>query len=347
VPSNNVSNHQIPRICGILGALALGLPILTGGTSGNALDHITFSAILGGIGGGLGWLIGMVIDAIVRGGIALIVTIGVAILGFGGWYAYHAGHPTTVAQRQQQALKQNPQPGVFNSPLDGAFITPTRQATSLPETGGSQLAPPGVFYLLTPAHVETKDGIIGLPPGTRVTLVRPGIYLTPSGKVSLDETQLTNDLGKARAASANDRAAQAALRAKPQAAMRARPVDTIMENGTRKVPVQVNGNLTKNFVIDSGASTVALPSGVVNELMQTGTLTESDFRGNVVSIIADGSKSQHRCFILHSIRVGDTIVSDVVAIDAGPNGPLLLGMTFLTKAKAIYDTANGRLIFNP
>jgi len=313
----------------------------------------------------MGGLIGMFINALIHSGIARIVTIGFALLGFGGWYAYQNAHPTTVTQGQGQALNRYPQPGVLNSPLNREFVTPTPLTASSLATASPELAPAGVFYLLTPARVETKDGITGLPPGTKVTLVRSGIYLTPAGKVSLDEKQLTNDLGLARAASANDRNAQAnlranaqaalqaqaqaeaALRAKAQAAMRARPVDTIMENGTRKVSAQINGILTKNFVIDSGASSVALPSGVVNELIETGTLTESDFRGSVTSIIADGSRSKHRKFILHSIRVGDASVSDVVATDDGPNGPLLLGMTFLTKAKAIYDTANGRLIFNP
>ena len=363
-PAKKVSNQRIPQICAILGALALAILNHKGRAAGDPLNTLTFNVILGGIGGVLGTLIGMFINALLRSGILRIITFGLVVFGFGGWYVYYAAHPTVVAQGQEQALRRNPSVNLLNSPSNRESVTPASLAASLPVTAIPELAPPGVFYLLTPARVETKDGIIGFPPGTRVTLVRPGIYLTPAGKVSLAETQLTNDIGIARAASANDRNAQAnlrasaqaalqaqaqaeaALQAKAQAALRARPVDTIMENGTRKVPAQINGILVKNFVIDSGASSVALPSGVINELMQTGTLTASDFRGTVMATIADGSRSKVRRFLLHSIKVGDTIVSDVEATDDGPNGPLLLGMTFLTKARAIYDTANGRLMFN-
>jgi hypothetical protein len=48
--------------------------------------------------------------------------------------------------------------------------------------------------------VENNDGITGLPPGTGVKLVKPGVYLTPSGEMPLDDKVLTNDLDIARRA---------------------------------------------------------------------------------------------------------------------------------------------------
>lgn len=84
-------------------------------------------------------------------------------------------------------------------------------ATPPPAISAPELAPPGVFYLLAAARVETADGIIGLPPGTGVKFVREGIYLTPRGEVSLDASSLTNDLARARQARDADRAAQAAV----------------------------------------------------------------------------------------------------------------------------------------
>jgi hypothetical protein len=62
------------------------------------------------------------------------------------------------------------------------------------------LAPEGVFYLTTWVRVENNDGITGLPPGTEVKLVKPGVYLTPSGEMPLDEKVITNDLDIARRA---------------------------------------------------------------------------------------------------------------------------------------------------
>ena len=101
------------------------------------------------------------------------------------------------------------------------MLAPTSKPTPVPEpmgispapaptTSAPELAPEGVFYLLAPSRVETVDGLYGLPPGTGVKLVRPGIYLTPYGEVPLDPALLTNDMGKARAARAAERAAQGA-----------------------------------------------------------------------------------------------------------------------------------------
>lgn len=235
---------------------------------------------------------------------------------------YYAGHST-------------PLPGVA-PPGAPASLGASASTAALPE-----LAPPGVFYLLSTAHVETKDGVTGFPPGTEVKLVQPGVYLTPAGKVHLSAMQVTNDLGKARNALAYDRNAQAALH------VTSVMVDTILEHGTRKVPVQINGIVTRNFVVDSGATNVMLPTGLVTELVENGTLTESDYLpGYIIMTIADGSKSKRRRFVLRSIRVGQTTVSSVEATDSGPNGALLLGMSFLAKANAVYDAGKGKLIFS-
>lgn len=70
--------------------------------------------------------------------------------------------------------------------------------TPQPVAPAPELAPEGVFYLVLWARIETNDGVIGLEPGTRVKLVRPGVYLTPAGEAALDAGQLTNNLGVAR-----------------------------------------------------------------------------------------------------------------------------------------------------
>jgi len=83
-----------------------------------------------------------------------------------------------------------------------------------PATPAPELAPEGIFYLLAPSRVETDHGLVGLLAGTGVKLVRPGVYLTPSGEVPLDPALLTNDMAKARAARDVGRAAQTAAQAR-------------------------------------------------------------------------------------------------------------------------------------
>lgn len=76
----------------------------------------------------------------------------------------------------------------------------TASAPAATPTPARELAPEGVFYLIAAARVETSSSVHGLPPGTGVKRIRPGIYLTPAGELPLAEAQLTNDLAVARAA---------------------------------------------------------------------------------------------------------------------------------------------------
>jgi hypothetical protein len=114
-----------------------------------------------------------------------------------------------VAVNEEEAAPPQPVFDAEPAPATPAPVAVTPVATPAPVV---ELAPEGVFYLLAAARVETADGIHGLPPGTGVKLVRPGVYLTPYGEASLSAEQVTNDLSAARAARDADKAAQAMLR---------------------------------------------------------------------------------------------------------------------------------------
>jgi hypothetical protein len=77
---------------------------------------------------------------------------------------------------------------------------PIAVATPEPAPPERHLAVEGVFYLVSWVRVENSDGVTGLPPGTGVKLVRPGVYLTPAGEWPLEANQITNDLDVARQA---------------------------------------------------------------------------------------------------------------------------------------------------
>ena len=100
----------------------------------------------------------------------------------------------------------------------GTLATTTPAATpAIAATAGPQatpeLAPPGIFYLLTATSVTTRDGVLGFPPGTRLKLARPGVYLTlsPAVEVSLRADQVTNDMTAARRVMTSDQKAQATI----------------------------------------------------------------------------------------------------------------------------------------
>jgi len=117
-------------------------------------------------------------------------------------------------------------------------------------------------------------------------------------------------------------------------AMNARKsVPMMQEGGVYKVPVFINDTITLNFVVDSGAADVTIPSDVVTTLMRTGTITKSDFIGTQAYALADGSTTSSPTFRIRSLKVGDIVLQNVVGSVANVKGDLLLGQSFLGRVK--------------
>jgi clan AA aspartic protease (TIGR02281 family) len=106
------------------------------------------------------------------------------------------------------------------------------------------------------------------------------------------------------------------------------------EGGTFVVPVQINGAITLDFTVDSGAADVSVPADVFSTLARTGTIKDSDIIGEETYVLADGSKSQSVTFTIRSLKVGDRIVENVRGSVAPSRGSLLLGQSFLERFKS-------------
>jgi len=104
-----------------------------------------------------------------------------------------------------------------------------------------------------------------------------------------------------------------------------------MEGGTFVIPVLINGQITLNFTIDSGAADVSVPADVVSTLMRTGTLQKSDFVGQKIYRLADGSTTPSATFLIRSLKVGNHLLENVTASVAPAQADLLLGQSFLNR----------------
>ncbi len=104
--------------------------------------------------------------------------------------------------------------------------------------------------------------------------------------------------------------------------------------GTFSVPVEVNNIMTLDFTIDSGAADVSVPNKIVAQLMKSGALQRSDFKGSQDYRLADGSIVTSRTFHLRQLKVGDRVVENVLASEGGESGSLLLGQSFLGRFKS-------------
>ena len=106
------------------------------------------------------------------------------------------------------------------------------------------------------------------------------------------------------------------------------------EGGVYVVPVRLNGAITLNAVVDSGASDVSIPADVVLTLMRAKTISDEDFLGEQTYALADGSRAPSSRFRIRSLKVGNSTIEDVDAIMAPANAVILLGQSFLGKFKS-------------
>jgi clan AA aspartic protease (TIGR02281 family) len=111
------------------------------------------------------------------------------------------------------------------------------------------------------------------------------------------------------------------------------------------VPVEINGAITLEFGVDSGAADVSVPLDVFSTLKRTGTIKDSDIIGEQTYVLADGSKSRSVRFTIRSLKVGDRLVENVKGSVAPAEGALLLGQSFLERFKSwSVDNATGSLL---
>jgi clan AA aspartic protease (TIGR02281 family) len=111
-------------------------------------------------------------------------------------------------------------------------------------------------------------------------------------------------------------------------------IPLVHEHGTLQVPVLVNGKISLNFTIDSGATDVSIPTNVFYSLISAGTVSPQDFLDKRAYKLADGSTEYSQRFRIRSLRVGNLELRDVVASVVPPAGSLLLGQSFLSRLKS-------------
>ena len=118
--------------------------------------------------------------------------------------------------------------------------------------------------------------------------------------------------------------------------------------GTFVVPVEINGAITLDFTVDSGAADVSVPADVFSTLRRAGTINDSDIIGEQTYVLADGSKSESFTFTIRSLKVGGIIIENVRAGVAPQQGSLLLGQSFLERFRSVsFDNTKHVLLLEP
>jgi clan AA aspartic protease (TIGR02281 family) len=110
-------------------------------------------------------------------------------------------------------------------------------------------------------------------------------------------------------------------------------VPMVRRNGIFAVPVVINHSVTINFVVDSGASHVSIPLEVFQSLKDAGTIGDTDMRGEVTYMLADGTQKNLKTLQLKSLTVSSVTLANVASAVSDRASPPLLGMSFLGRFK--------------
>jgi clan AA aspartic protease (TIGR02281 family) len=111
-------------------------------------------------------------------------------------------------------------------------------------------------------------------------------------------------------------------------------IPLIHAHGTLQVPVVINGTISLNFTIDTGATDVSIPATVFTSLIRNGTVLPQDLLDKRMYKLADGSGEISQRFRIRSLRVGKLEIRDVIASVGDSGGLLLLGQSFLSRLKS-------------
>lgn len=105
----------------------------------------------------------------------------------------------------------------------------------------------------------------------------------------------------------------------------------VEDRGVYKIPCEVNGIKVK-MVFDTGAAAVSMSRSFAEMLLDNNYISMTDFIGKAKSMTADGRIIDHTELMLHTLKIGDITINDVMAVVINSQDtPLLLGQTALQK----------------
>jgi len=106
------------------------------------------------------------------------------------------------------------------------------------------------------------------------------------------------------------------------------------QGGVYTLPARVNGVVTLNFILDSGAAEVCIPSNTLPILLHAGTITDKDFLPGKNLRMADGSILRSSRFTIRVLDIGGYKIYNVPAVITPNQGFPLLGQSFLNKIES-------------
>jgi clan AA aspartic protease (TIGR02281 family) len=114
------------------------------------------------------------------------------------------------------------------------------------------------------------------------------------------------------------------------------------------VPVRVNGTITIPFMLDTGATELAIPFDVARTLARAGALDENDILDAEQYTLANGASQTFPRVVIRQVQVGAQTVTNVPALINPATSEPLLGQSFLARFGAVtIDYQRHLLVLSP
>lgn len=108
-------------------------------------------------------------------------------------------------------------------------------------------------------------------------------------------------------------------------------IPLVKVGGVYTLPVEINGVMKLDFILDTGASEVCIPADVASTLLRTRTISAEDFLPGSKYTLADGSVLDSPRFIIREMNIAGTKIRNVAASVMPAKGNLLLGQSLLER----------------
>lgn len=117
---------------------------------------------------------------------------------------------------------------------------------------------------------------------------------------------------------------------------------TKTESGIYEIPISINGTVTMNFIMDTGASEMFITYDILSTLIKNKTIDDSDILEGKSYMVATGEINRNVRFNIKEIKLGSTVIKNIeCAVAENLEAPILLGSNVLSRlGKVMLDFDN-------
>lgn len=117
---------------------------------------------------------------------------------------------------------------------------------------------------------------------------------------------------------------------------------TKTDSGIYEIPISVNGTVTMNFIMDTGASEMFITPDILLTLYRNKTIDDSDLLEGKSYMVATGEVNEAVRFNIKELKIGNTVIKNIsCAVSENLEAPILLGSNVLARlGKVMLDFDN-------